>query len=122
MMTSRFIKHNPVSNAERALTAELGKRGYTLGRQFRTQEQFLLTSADFYFPEQRVAVFLDGPHHLKPKFEKRDELHSQVLGSRGISVLRFSYKPPLSKSQLREIADAIQECVIGNQHINYWEM
>jgi very-short-patch-repair endonuclease len=104
MGKSSFIKHNAVANAEWSLYDELIRKGFN----FETQRQFVLTSADFYFPDKRIAIFLDGNHHLKQKQEKFDGLVDEVLGSWGISVMRFPYSAPITKKALRNVVNEIE--------------
>jgi len=52
------------------------------------QEQ-LITSADFYFPEKKLAVFCDGKEFHK---EEKDNVINQKLNDIGIKTLRFSGK------------------------------
>ncbi|MGB7934106.1 MAG: DUF559 domain-containing protein [Gammaproteobacteria bacterium] len=50
----------------------------------------LITEADLFFPEQRMAVFCDGRHHFRRKQRERDEAINARLLSVGVRPLRFS--------------------------------
>jgi len=106
-----------VSNAEIELLKELQRRDLT--RHLETQKPFEFiwqvegvhgTTIDFYWNHPfNYAVFLDGPVHMKYLHERRDLLIDRALMRRGITVDRFSYKPPITKKRLKEIADQIEE-------------
>ena len=44
---------------------------------------------DFYCPEHKIAIELDGSQHLEPAAMKYDEARSVWLKGRGISVKRY---------------------------------
>jgi hypothetical protein len=48
----------------------------------------LVTEADLFFPEQRVAVFCDGAHHLRRKQRERDDVINARLLALGITPVR----------------------------------
>ena len=66
-----------------------------------------ITRPDFYFPGARVAVYLDGPHHINAKVEARDEGINELLEEQDIRALRFRYMPPLTKTKAKEMIEAI---------------
>ena len=66
---------------------------------------------DFLFAVKRVAVFLDGPHHLKKRTELRDAVINGLLPNMGYKVLRFQYKPPLSNREAGAMVAEIVEAV-----------
>ena len=47
------------------------------------------------------AVFLDGPHHDSVRQGKMDDLVTEALERRGITVQRIRYDPPRSKREKR---------------------
>jgi hypothetical protein len=49
----------------------------------------LVTEADLYFPEQKLAVFCDGAHHLRLKQRKKDEAIVNRLSELGIRSVRL---------------------------------
>lgn len=113
----RRFQHGPVSAAETTILIELQRRGLTT--YLETQSPWIFdqkadivagTWIDFYWADpHRYAVFIDGPHHLKPRQETRDEHVDKALQKRGIHVDRFSYHVPLRKSRLKEICDHIEK-------------
>lgn len=66
---------------------------------------------DFWFEEAKLAVFLDGPHHLKLKQEQWDIQLDRDLEKQGITVLRLPYSPPLSKTNQGLFLAAIKAAV-----------
>lgn len=122
MGKSRFIKPCTESRAERQLLGALLKDGFQLGRDFEQHREHMLTTDDFFMYAGRVPVFVDGHHHLNPRQGKRDELHDQVLGFRGMSPLRFTHNGRFTKQQLKEIVAEIRSTNNGRQTINVWEM
>ena len=67
-------------------------------------QEKLITAADFYFPENNLAIFCDGKefHDIE-----KDEMINKKLAEFGISVLRFSGKE--ITEQLPTVLDKIAE-------------
>ena len=77
------------TDAERALWQRL--RGKRLdGLKFRRQHVFGPWILDFYCPERRLAVELDGGQHNEAENRRRDEARTAFLEHRGVAVLRYS--------------------------------
>lgn len=116
---SSFARRNAsaVANAEIKVFNELQRRG--LNKFLETQRVFSFfwqtegihaTIIDYYWqPPINLAVFLDGPPHLKQNQEVKDEKVDDALKRRGIRVLRISYKPPTTKKGITEIVDQIEK-------------
>ena len=51
-----------------------------------------MTVPDFYYAEQGVAVYIDGPPHDYPDRQERDRTLTAAMLDVGISVLRFHHK------------------------------
>ena len=104
------MRVNP-SAAEEKVAVALQDRGV---KSWFKDSELVLTSTvpDFWFPTQGVAVYLDGEAvHSGAKAIERDDRISDVLTKRGLKVLRFRYRPPLSKRRLDEIVEAIGEAL-----------
>ena len=103
------------SNAEDKVLKLLCKArlNETLQHGFRTQEYLVLrqTIPDFYFPEKRLCIYLDGPPHLKGKNEMNDAEIDALLDERNYKVLRRPYKYPLSNGEAEKILAEIVEAV-----------
>ena len=78
------------------------------------EEEIVLerTIPDFWFPTQGIAVYLDGEEvHSSERAFCRDNKITQLLMKRGVKVLRFRYRAPLSQKRLNEIVAEIQEAL-----------
>ena len=106
-MSWRERLHVSPSRMEQEVLIALDNRGvYPL-----TDKEFCVqsTKPDFYFPDQRLAVYLDGPTHLGK--EERDEALRQLLSKRyGVKVLSIPYNR-YSKSERGRIINAIMEAL-----------
>ena len=69
------------------------------GFKFRRQHSIDRFIVDFYCPEARLAVELDGPVHEQSV--ERDAIRQELLERRGLRVLRFT------NDQAIESADAV---------------
>ena len=75
--------------AERLLRAKLrakGLSGYKFRRQYSV-EGFVL---DFYCPQSKLAIELDGESHFLPGAQDRDDQRAKTIEGYGIRVLRFT--------------------------------
>jgi len=106
-MTFRERMKVPVSKAEVAVHIELTRRNL----HPEAQHPICLYSCipDFFFHEQKLCVFIDGPPHAKPRRIDRDNGVDELLRKRGFKVARFPYEGKLSKTRLNEICCVIQE-------------
>jgi hypothetical protein len=68
------------------------------------QDDDFVSSADFYFPESKLAVFCDGGTHRRGKKKVRDEEISNKLHKAGIKSIRLS-----SKEILRDVQSAVSK-------------
>jgi len=59
------------------------------GRKFRRQHSVGPYILDFYCPEEKLAVELDGVSHDYEQAHAHDENRKMFLGRAGIAVLRF---------------------------------
>ena len=50
------------------------------------------TCPDFFYEENRVAVYIDGPVHDYPDRAKRDKEQTEAMEDYGYNVIRFGYK------------------------------
>ena len=60
------------------------------GRKFRRQHSVGNYIVDFYCPEERIAIELDGDVHFNPVNEQYDTQRDENIESLGIKVVRFS--------------------------------
>jgi very-short-patch-repair endonuclease len=59
------------------------------GRKFRRQHSIGDYIVDFYCPEERLAIELDGDFHFDEAMKKYDEERTTYLNKLNINVLRF---------------------------------
>lgn len=88
----RNALRNDLTSSEATLWKYLQHRKLE-GRKFRRQHSFGNYILDFYCPEERLAVELDGEHHFTETGVFYDEQRSIYLLAHGIAVVRFeNYK------------------------------
>ena len=92
-------------NAGTAAEAVLWKcrqRRQILGRKFRRQHGTGPYIVDFYCPDSRVIVELDGAAHYSPVENEYEQRRTAYLQSLGLTIVRF---------ENREIADDLEAVV-----------
>jgi very-short-patch-repair endonuclease len=65
-------------------------RGNHLGARFRRQHPIGAFVLDFYCPQAKVAVEVDGAGHADPDQAAHDHTRARWLNEQGIRVLRFA--------------------------------
>jgi very-short-patch-repair endonuclease len=81
---------------------ELKRRG--LRAEFQRSFCVMSTTPDIYFPEQRLAIYIDGPVHRGR--EERDEALRELLARRhGVKVVSIPYE----RFSLREKRRILEE-------------
>ncbi len=83
----RALRH-ACTDAEAVLWARLRGRRFA-GLKFRRQHPCGPYILDFYCPERRLAVELDGGQHFDPETQRYDQRRTAYLSRRDIKVLRF---------------------------------
>ncbi len=58
--------------------------------KFRRQHQVGPYFLDFYCPEKKIVVEVDGGQHYSPKGKYNDKIRENFLKKRGLRVLRYS--------------------------------
>ena len=84
---ARLLRRNQTKE-EKQLWRSL-KAGRFAGFKFRRQHQVDGWYLDFYCPDAKLAVELDGFQHGLPEQMRRDTERGKVLDEVGIEVLRF---------------------------------
>ena len=85
-------KRSGESYAEKIWRIELEKRGvsnFTQEYSVQRDDSALCYFIDFYFPESRIALEIDGRQHRFRK--KHDSIRDEFLTSKGIRVIRFPW-------------------------------
>jgi len=95
-----FLKNDPIlkdrrrelrrtqTDAERAFWAKVRNMQFH-GVKFFRQYSFGPYILDFYCPEKKLAVELDGGHHNLPDGRENDAARTNYLNAHGIKVVRF---------------------------------
>lgn len=99
------------SKAEIKLLLALESHGLARGAFSQMEISLWSTQPDIFYPTKGIAIYLDGPPHLKGHVQDRDEKITERLQKKGLKVLRFSYTPPISDQRLDEIVQAIKEAL-----------
>ena len=108
-MTFREKMRVQHSAAETQMFVALQERNLTKGMLTDFEIPLLTTVPDFFWVEEKVACYLDGEQvHSGIKAEARDDRITEALEKRGVRVLRFRYRPPISRKRLNEIVEEIQ--------------
>ncbi len=79
---------NEATDAEKFLWYEL-RKSQLHGKKFRRQHSVGKYILDFYCPEVRLAIELDGEHHYEVEQKLHDEKRTEYLNSLKIKVIRF---------------------------------
>lgn len=88
LTSKRKQLRNNATQAEKLLWYEL-KKSQLAGRKFRRQHSIGKYILDFYCPEERLAIELDGGQHEDDKQKVHDEVRTEYLNNLRISVIRF---------------------------------
>jgi len=81
------LRNNP-TQAETFLWGYL-KNSQLEGRKFRRQSSIKSFIVDFYCPEEKLVIELDGDFHFDNKAIKDDEKRTLILKKEGLKVIRF---------------------------------
>lgn len=60
------------------------------GFKFRRQHSIGGYIADFYCPEKKLVIEIDGPRHIKKEHREYDKIRSDYFAGLNIKVLRFT--------------------------------
>ena len=61
-----------------------------MGFKFRRQQGIGIFAVDFYCPELKLAIEIDGPHHFTERGIRRDAKRQNLIETKGIQFLRFT--------------------------------
>lgn len=76
--------------------------------EFR-RDQNILTEADMYLPDEKVAIFCDGSHHDRASQKEKDAKISVELENLGIRCIRVAGR--LINSDLKAAGDQVAEAI-----------
>lgn len=77
------------STIEEVLLWKQLQKSKVKGRKFRRQHSVGAYILDFYCPEEKLCIELDGSQHFEMKQKEHDEERTRFLMNFGIRVLRF---------------------------------
>lgn len=87
------------------------------GRKFRRQHSIYNFILDFYCPQEKLAIELDGHHHYTPNGLEQDHKRDQILNDLGIVVLRFENKFLFEQPEM--VFEEIEDNFIENRSSEY---
>jgi very-short-patch-repair endonuclease len=90
LKTKRKELRNNLTPAEARLWSYI--KSEKLGAKFRRQHSIGNYILDFYCPNKKLAIELDGSPHDTEEGYKKDELRTIYLEQQGIKVIRFENK------------------------------
>ena len=79
---------NNLSKAEAVLWKHLSNR-QMCGFKFRRQHGFDQYVVDFYCPELKLAIEIDGESHFQPGAKEYDHEREECIKSFGVKIVRF---------------------------------
>ena len=103
---SRQLRKN-MTDSERALWSRLRNK-QILGVQFYRQKPIGGYIVDFYAPQVKIVVEVDGSQHLQNHHAQKDRSRDEYLSSLGVQVLRFNSREVL------EEREAVVEMIFRN--------
>jgi very-short-patch-repair endonuclease len=86
--TKRRLLRNNSTKAEVLLWLEIKNK--KLGVRFLRQYSVGTYVVDFYSPEIKLAVEVDGVTHISPEEKEYDRFRQEEIGKNGITFIRFS--------------------------------
>jgi very-short-patch-repair endonuclease len=89
MKERRKALRNTLSKAEAIMWNHLSRRQLH-GCKFRRQHSVDQYVIDFYCPELKIAIEIDGDSHFMPGAEEQDKVRQKYIESFGIQFLRFT--------------------------------
>ena len=107
--TRKYLRNNS-TNAEKLLWSKL-KGSQVLEYKFRRQQGIGSYIVDFYCPEVKLAIEIDGETHIKPDEVEYDKNRQYEIEELGIQFLRFTNRDVLDNLDgvLQTIGEKLQE-------------
>src|SRR4051812_4897227 len=119
---TEFFNRSSEKAMRRELRAEMPKaevclwsllrRKQVLGVKFRRQYSVGPYCLDFYCPERRLAIEIDGDSHYLPEEKRRDVLRKDYIESFGIHFIRFTNEDVYKN--LEGVIEAIAAAIRAN--------
>lgn len=84
------LKKRCESSLEKQWLDQLDLRGHALPSNAQYSLPECKTRPDFFYAKERVAVYVDGPHHEYPERQARDQVQQDAMEDLGVTVVRFA--------------------------------
>ena len=84
------LRNQCQSGLERDWIGFLEERGLRLPSRAQILIESCHTRPDFFYDDQQVAIYVDGPHHEYPDRVQRDAQQNMCMMDHGFAVLRFA--------------------------------
>ena len=101
MYGRRSALRNNMTEEERILWSVIKNKGLS-NLKFRRQHSVGYYILDFYCPEKKLGIELDGSFHFNPDTVEYDKNREEVLNSLGLKVIHYNDLVVLNNSQLVE--------------------
>jgi len=88
------------------------KKGQLEGRKIRRQASIGNYIVDFYCPEEKLVIELDGEVHFNEEAKKYDARRTKFLESLGLKVIRFENNEALKNTEY--VLNQIKGCFSTN--------
>lgn len=115
---ARSLRSN-MTDAEQKLW-HLLRRKQIHGLQFYRQKPLLNYIVDFYCPQARLVIEIDGSQHFDEQNRHEDQVRTQALNALGLTVLRFDNRQVLLETEevLAQIYNIIQKQIPPRPPLN----
>lgn len=78
------------SDLEREWLALIEKGNFHLPSHAQYLLEACHTRPDFFYEQEHVAIYVDGPHHLYPERQQRDQAQRECMEDTGFTIIRFT--------------------------------
>lgn len=106
--TSRILRRK-MTPAERHLWQRIKRKH--LGFIFHRQKPVGDYIADFYCPEAKLVVEVDGDYHARVEASGNDKVRDEIMRNLGITVLRFKNDEVLNETD--KVVKTIDSVLLG---------
>lgn len=108
---ARQLRQN-LTDSERALWRRL--RGKQLaGVQFYRQKPIGDYIVDFYAPQAKLVIEIDGSQHFEAQHAEKDKKRDEYLSSLGLQVLRFDSRQALKETEA--VLEAVYQAIVDRK-------
>jgi len=87
-----YLKRLCTTSLEHQWLDYVHQQGYKLPSSGQKLIESCKTRPDFIYEKDKVAIYIDGPHHEYPERKQRDVKQDESMMNKGFTVVRFDYK------------------------------